>query len=273
MTPTFKIKSISKSKILSSASTSIVFIFSFLLIFFSKSDYYLVNQFKLISSEIVNPVTKIVSLPVSITSNTINRFQELSILKSENLKLKEEILRLKKWQILAVQNSRENNVLKKLLNATDNNLSLVKTASIINRNDILFSKTININAGTKDGLMNQMSVINHRGLVGRIIDPSINNSKVLLLIDQNSSIPVKTISDGQVSLVQGSGDGIHLISLFIKENEMPKIGDLLVTSGTAQIFPPDLLVGKIVKISKNRFYILPFVDFNNLEYVQVVKSE
>ena len=53
---------------------------------------------------------------------------------------------------------------------------------------------------------------------------------------------------------------------------MPKVGDLIVTSGTAQIFPPDLLVGKIVKILKNRFFILPFVDFNNLEYVQVVKS-
>ena len=39
----------------------------------------------------------------------------------ENIKLKEEILRLKKWQILAIQNSRENKVLKKLLNATDNN--------------------------------------------------------------------------------------------------------------------------------------------------------
>ena len=121
--------------------------------------------------------------------------------------------------------------------------------------------------------MKQMTVINHRGLVGRIINPTINNSKVLLLTDQNSSVPVKTISDGSVSIVQGSGDNIHLISSFIKEDKMPKIGDLLVTSGTAQIFPPDLLVGKIIKILKNKFYILPFVDFNNLDYVQVVKSE
>ena len=272
MALTFKIKSVSKSKILNNTSAFIVFILSFLLIFFSKSDYYLVNQLKSISSEIVNPVTKIVSLPVSITSNAINRFQELNNLKSENLKMKEEIIRLKKWQILAVQNSRENKVFKKLLNATDNNLFLVKTASLVNRNDILFSKTININAGSKDGLMKQMTVINHRGLVGRVIDPSINNSKVLLLTDQNSSLPVKTISDGLVSLVQGSGDGIHLVSSFIKGEKMPKVGDLIVTSGTAQIFPPDLLVGKIVKILKNRFFILPFVDFNNLEYVQVVKS-
>ena len=54
---------------------------------------------------------------------------------------------------------------------------------------------------------------------------------------------------------------------------MPKIGDLLVTSGSAQVFPPDILVGKIIKTSENRFYVLPFVDFNNLDYVQIVKSE
>ena len=54
---------------------------------------------------------------------------------------------------------------------------------------------------------------------------------------------------------------------------MPRIGDIVVTSGTAQIFPVDLLVGKITKIEKDRFYVLPFVDFDNLDYVQVVTSQ
>ena len=54
---------------------------------------------------------------------------------------------------------------------------------------------------------------------------------------------------------------------------MPKIGDLIVTSGSAQIFPSDLLVGKIVKVINNKFYVLPFVDFNNIDYVQIVKSK
>ena len=41
---------------------------------------------------------------------------------------------------------------------------------------------IDINAGTKDGLVDQMTVVNHRGLIGRVIDPSLNKSRVLLLI-------------------------------------------------------------------------------------------
>ena len=269
----FKFKSITKSKFLSNTSSSVIFIFTFLLIFFTKSDYFIINKFKTISIEFMNPITKVVSLPVTITTSTIERFKEYNYLKSDNLRLKEEIIRLKKWQILAIQNTRENKVLKKLLNATDNNLKLVKTASIINRNDILFSKMININAGTIDGIVDQMSVINHRGLVGRIVNPSNNNSRVLLLTDENSVVSVKTISDGSYSLVKGSRDGIHLESSFIKDQKLPKIGDLLVTSGSAQIFPPGLLVGKIVKISENKFFVLPFVDFNSLEYVQIVKSE
>ena len=54
---------------------------------------------------------------------------------------------------------------------------------------------------------------------------------------------------------------------------MPKIGDIVVTSGTAQIFPVDLLVGKIAKIEKDRFYVLPFVDFKKIDYLQIVTSK
>ena len=60
---------------------------------------------------------------------------------------------------------------------------------------------------------------------------------------------------------------------FNKSEIMPKAGDLVVTSGSAQVFPSDILVGKIVKITKNNFFVLPFVDFKNIDYVQVVETK
>ena len=54
---------------------------------------------------------------------------------------------------------------------------------------------------------------------------------------------------------------------------MPKIGDLLLTSGNAKIFPRDILVAKVIKINQDNFIALPYVDFNNLSYVQIVKSK
>ena len=95
----------------------------------------------------------------------------------------------------------------------------------------------------------------------------------MLLTDPNLSISVKTISDDIFALVRGSGDNKHLVSSFLKDSKLPRIGDIVVTSGTAQVFPVDLLVGKITKVEKDRFYILPFVDFDNIDYVQIVTSE
>jgi rod shape-determining protein MreC len=273
MALSFKVKAISRSNFLKNLSLSIIFLSSFLLIFFSKSDYFLINKFKSISYNYIHPITSFVVAPLNIVTEVQNQFYKFNNLKTENNILKEEIMRLKKWQILAIQNSSENKVLKKLLNATDNNLSLVKTASLTSRNAFIFSKIININAGIKDGVVNNMAVINHRGLVGRTVDTSINNSRILLLIDHNSSISVKTISNQNSSILQGADDGVHLISIFNKEEQIPVVGDLVITSGNAQIFPADILVGKIVKTTKNKFYVLPFVDFQNINYVQVVENK
>ena len=269
----FKVKVISRSKFVKNFSLSLLFGVSFLLIFFSKTDYFLINKVKTISNNYIHPITKFVVAPVSIVSNIKSQIYNFKYLKSENNILKEEIMRLKKWQVLAIQNSTENRVLKKLLNATDNNLSLIKTAASVSQNDFMYSKMININAGLKDGITNKMAVVNHRGLLGRTVNTSIGSSRVLLLTDPNSSIAVKTISNEIFSLLQGADDGIHLVSVFKKEEQMPAIGDLVVTSGSAQIFPSDILVGKIVKIEKEIFFVLPFVDFKNIDYVQVVESK
>ena len=150
---------------------------------------------------------------------------------------------------------------------------LVKTASLVNRNDTLFSKIININSGYQSNIKKNMSAINERGLVGKVIETTSNNSRVLLLTDPNLSISIKTISNDIFSLVSGAGDNKHLVSTFIKDDKKPKVGDIVVTSGTAQIFPVDLLVGKISRIEKDRFYVLPFVDFNSIDYVQIVTSK
>ena len=273
MALSFKVKAISRSNFLKNLTLSVIFLLSFLLIFFSKSDYFLVKKFKEISNNYIHPITSFVVAPINILSGIKLQIFEFNNLKIENNILKEEIMRLKKWQTLAIQNSSENRVFKKLLNATDNNLVLVKTASLITKSSFMFSKVININAGLKNGILKNMAVINHRGLIGRTIDTSINNSRVLLLTDHNSSISVKTISNQNYSLLQGADDGIHLVSIFNKDDQIPTVGDLVVTSGSAQIFPSDIMVGKITKTTNNKFYVLPFVDFKNINYVQVVENK
>ena len=273
MAPKFQVKAFQLSNILKNFVIISIILLSFFLVLFSKTDLYIINGIKNISQSVVVPTTKFITAPIKVFSNLVEEYNQFRSLKFENKLLQEEIIRLKKWQTLAIQNSRENKVLKRLLNATDNNLKLVKTASLINRNDTIYNKLINLNAGYEDKIEKNMSAINERGLVGKVIDTNDKNSRVILLTDPSLSISVKLISDEIFSLLSGSGDGKHLVSSFIKENEMPKLGDIVVTSGTAQIFPVDLLVGKVSKVEKDRFFVLPFVDFENIDYLQIVTSQ
>ena len=119
-------------------------------------------------------------------------------------------------------------------------------------------------------MFEDFAVINERGLVGKVISSSENNSRILLINDQNSSVPVTSTSKKFNAIIKGSADGKYLTSAFVKDEKKPKIGDVLLTSGNARIFPSDILVGKVIKISEDSFLALPYVDFNNLEFVQVI---
>ena len=126
-----KKKFFSKTKNLSNISLSILFIVTFLLIFFNKTEYYIIYNIKSASIDIVNPISKIISFPIRTTIKTINSINDLRFVQQENLKLKEEIIRLKKWQTLSIKNFRENKAYKQLLNSTSNNMNVVKTAAVI----------------------------------------------------------------------------------------------------------------------------------------------
>ena len=261
-----------KSKNIQNFTIPILFILTFLLILFNKTDYFLINKIKNTGVDVVNPISKVISYPISETIKIVNLINDLRLTKKENIKLKEEIARLKKWQKLALITNKENKAYKKLLNSTSNDLNIVKTATIIHQSPTLYTRSIIVNAGLDHQVEKNFVVINERGLVGKIIFVTKNNSKVLLLNDQNSSIPVRSANKDFFAVMKGSADGKYLVSSFTKDNKKPLIGDLLVTSGNANHFPQNILVGKIISVSDEKIIALPFVDIKNLEFVQIVKN-
>jgi len=268
-----RFRSITKKKTFSGFIISVLFTLTFLLILFNKTDYYIADKLKYIGVDIISPITRIISSPVTIVSDVGLRLNNIRYLEDENLKLKQEIIRLKKWQTLAIKNTRENKVFKRLLNSTSNEVEIIKTASVINQTNNIYVNTITINTGLDHNVNADLAVINDKGLVGKTVISSNQNSKVLLINDQTSSVPVKNLSDKSFSIVRGTASGKYLISAFIKDEEMPKVGDLLVTSGNAKIFPRDILVGKVILVLEDYYLALTYVDFNNLDYVQVIKSK
>ena len=155
-----KFKHLAKAKKFGKVYVPILFITTFLLIVFNKADYILVNKIKYLSTDVLAPVSKIITSPINVTTQAIKTINEIRYLQQNNLKLKEEVKRLKKWQILAIKNQRENNAYKKLLNSTTNNTNVIKTATIISQTPNIYTKSIFINAGLNHGVLEDFAVIN-----------------------------------------------------------------------------------------------------------------
>ena len=268
-----KNKIFAKSKRTGNFIIVFLFILSFFLVFINKLDLVISSKIKNTGMDIFAPFSYVISYPFIKTSQLVGKVDNLKNLSLENDRLNEEIKRLKKWQILSLRLINENKAYKNLLNVSDNNFSLIHTARVINKNPSFFIDTIQINIGYDKKVSINSTVINERGLIGKIIDTGKLSSKVLLITDLNSSVPVKALTRDIQAIVSGQSNS-HLLKLkFVKENEIPKIGEILVTSGNANMFPADIAVGKIYKIENKTIYAKPFVNFKKIEFVNVITNK
>ena len=79
MAPKFKVRAVQTSKIIKNTTIISVVLLSFFLVFFSKSDYFILNSIKNISSTFVSPITKIISSPINIISNISKEYNQFKI--------------------------------------------------------------------------------------------------------------------------------------------------------------------------------------------------
>jgi len=86
-----------------------------------------------------------------------------------------------------------------------------------------------------------MSVRNSDGLIGRVLETGRWAARILLVTDGASNVPVRSTRDGTPALAVGRGDGtIELRTLEVGQNPFRR-GDVLVTSGSGGLFPPNIL--------------------------------
>lgn len=143
-----------------------------------------------------------------------------------------------------------------------------------------FSWTVTIDAGTRDGVRPDMTVLNGDGLVGRVKTSGPTTSTVLLAIDPESSVGVRLESSMEVGFTTGQGlrDGSHLDLQLLDGQSTVERGDRMVTFGSQGATPyvPGVPVGQVVRVrgtpgSQTRTAVVsPYVDFSALDLVGVV---
>jgi rod shape-determining protein MreC len=109
------------------------------------------------------------------------------------------------------------------------------------------------------------------GLVGRISGVGETTSRVILLTDTSSRIPVTVEPSGQRAILTGDNSFYPLLD-FLEDRDRVAPGDRVVTAGDGQLFPPGLLVGRVAEGTDGRLRLRLAADYGQLEFVRVLRS-
>jgi rod shape-determining protein MreC len=220
--------------------------------------------------EFFAPVLDVIATPLEGITGIGIWIQEITHLQQENAALKAENAKLLKWQYIAEQLERENEALRKLANYSAPATSSQVAARIIADASGPYVRSALISAGSNQGIEKEQAVINEKGLVGRIVSTGDNVSRVLLITDINSRIPIMAESTGERAILAGdNSENPHL--LYLPKDSNIAVGERILTSADGGKFPHGIPVGKVSHIEKNEMIVDPYVDRHRLHFVNAVQ--
>jgi len=169
--------------------------------------------------------------------------------KNAELERENEIARVRLAEMRALE--QENARLKAVLDLREGDVEPVATGRLIGSSSASTRRFGYLSSGRDDGIEVGMPVTSPMGLVGRILEAGGSTSRVLLLTDPESIVPVRRAIDDVVAFAEGRADGslrIRLINLGINPLEE---GDIFVTSGTGGLFRPGVAVAMVTEITND----------------------
>ena len=169
--------------------------------------------------------------------------------KNADLEQEMQIARVKLAEAQALK--QENLRLKATLGLREGETKPVALARLIGSTSSSARRFAFISAGADDGVRPEMPVISPMGLVGRVLETGAHSSRVMLLTDSESMVPVRRAKDDVVAFAEGRADGslrLRLINLGINPI---KRGDVFVTSGAGGLFRPNDAVAVADVITKD----------------------
>lgn len=229
------------------------------------------SHIRMAFSDTLSPFLSFIGKPIALSSHLITNFQEIIYIQTENEQLKQENELLKQSIIEARHIQAENKVLRKILNFNENYEFNAITSRVIVDSFGAYVRSLLIDAGKNKNIRKGNAVVSHNGLVGRVVEVGNNSSRILLMTDLNSRVPVIFEKERYRAILAGNNtDRPQLIYTPDSVDLTP--GMRLTTSGDGNTFPAGLPVGVIVAIKDNSVWVQPFANWNRLEYVTVMTN-
>ena len=240
---------------------------------FYESPHKIIKTIRSGINEIIYRGSFVISAPEKIVKNLNTEIRNHFGLYSNSKKLEKELNEYRSQKIsldiLKFENQKFRQQLDDYLISTE-----IVFSKIIIDNKSPFLRSIVINKGSRDGIKSGMAVLDQQYLVGKVIEVNFGTSRVLLLSDINSNIPI-TISPGNLlAIATGTGKDQAKVN-FLKKTHFDKITNdsLVYSSGTGGLIKSGVPIGRITnfdsKIDED-INIEFFSDFSQLQYVSVV---
>ena len=248
-------------------------VFSLLILILGGFNFKPVNYLKLAIKEIAYRSTFIVSVPEKFLEEKYQTAQDHINLYNASMRNELELKDLRAKDLLndflVLENQRLKMIVEDYLVESDR-----LYAKVLSDKNSPFLKSVIINKGSKHGINLGAVVKDKQYLIGKIIEVNYTTSRVLLLSDINSKIPVLIEPQGLLSILSGSGgkDGVIQYS---KVKNIIEDTSTVYTSGVGNLFKAGIPVGKITKNDTTSLNakVEFFSDFSQLKFVEVLFFE
>ena len=199
---------------------------------------------------IIFPLRYLINLPVDFAGWADETLSSHERLLEENQALKEQQLRaqvsLQKLSILEKENDR----LRKMLSARPKVGELVLVAELLSVDLDPYKQQVILNKGREKEVYVGQPIIDAWGVMGQVLHVSEYSSTAILISDPSHAIPVQVNRNGLRSTAFGTGQSNQLELRYIPHSADIEIGDLMVTSGLGERFPPNYPVARIIQIER-----------------------
>ena len=192
------------------------------------------------------PVQMVLFMPEQSGQQPYVHWQSNQQLLAENTRLHTHDLLLEARMQRLLHLQRENKQLKLLLGSSARINGQIIEASLLSVAQSLDQRSILLDLGSREGVHVNEPVLDAFGVFGQVVDVTPLVSKVLLITDTRSAVPVEDARSGVRAIAMGDGgDSLHLLSVPLTSDI--RVGDLWVTSGVGLRYPPGYPVGLVSK--------------------------
>lgn len=206
------------------------------------------HQFRNKLAVAIVPIQMLVNEPIRMvhTAITTITMQHDLLAQNEELKAKQLLLQARLQKLLVLQ--QENAQLKKLLQSTSHITGKVKVAQLMAVDLDPSLQQIVLDDGKDAQVYVGQPVLDAYGVMGQVIDIAPLTSKVLLITDTRSAVPVQDYRNGIRAVAVGTGVYGRLTLIHIPDTADIKVGDLFVTSGLGLHYPVGYPVGVVDQV-------------------------